>query len=171
MKVTYTMSLADYRSAYRLARRGRFFFRYEKIIWPLITILSLVVFASSNPPNSEVAQQAASVFTLALVLSIVLPILNAIAAYRGYRSSLNRKRDSSENITEITTEKIIDITPGFCELTYTWPSIIGFAQNPKITLFRTSGSHLIFLPTRALTPDQVAELNEIVSRHGIRRWS
>jgi hypothetical protein len=136
-----------------------------------MTVLSLVVFAASNPPKSELSKLAAAVFAFSLVFSIGLPILNAIAAYSGYSASLKRKRDSPENITEITAEKIIDITPGFCELAYTWPSIIGFAQNTKITLFRTGGSHFIFLPTHALTPDQNTELNELVSRHGIRRWS
>jgi hypothetical protein len=170
MKVTYKMSFADYKAGYRMYRRGTFFLRYDQLIWPAVTILCFIVFTIFRH-QSEISQQVAGLFFCSLWFTFGLPVLRTFNAYRGYRASLQNGRLSLETTTEITDERIVDVTPGICELTYTWSSIKGFGQDDKITIFRTSGAHFLFFPTSSLNADQRVELNELVSRHGIRRWS
>ena len=155
MKVTYKLSLAEFRAAFRMYRRGTLFLRYDQVIWPSVSILCFAVSTVSDP-KSELCRQALFLFVFSLCFTIGLPALRAFNAYRTYRTSLQNGHQSLETTTEITDERIIDVTPGICELAHSWASIEGFGQDARITLFRTRGGGWLFFPTSALTPDERA---------------
>jgi hypothetical protein len=86
---------------------------------------------------------------------------------------------SDESTTEINASQIIDRMPGTMGTAYNWDSVFAFAQNDSVTVFRIKTRehalfptrHLVFFPTPSLAPEERAELDELVSRHGIRRFS
>jgi hypothetical protein len=170
MQLTYTLTLADFKAAFRMSRRGTLFLRYDQVIWPSASILCFAVSTVSDP-KSELCRQALFLSVSSLCFAIGLPVLRAFGAYRAYRASLQNGRQSLEATTEITDERIIEITRGICELTYSWASITGFGQDARITLFRTSDGHILFFPTVALNRDQRAELDELLFHHRIKVWS
>lgn len=84
------------------------------------------------------------------------------AAYR-----MNRRRVFSLRHDQL----IWPLNPGCSEHSRPWQSITGVGQDSKITVFCAKAGTFLFFPTSALTSEQRAELDELVSRHRIRRWS
>ncbi len=170
MRITYKTSVADYRAAYRMYQRKNLFLRYDQIIWPAVTVLCLVAIVASDS-HSALNRVGRELIIYPLLLSVGLPLLRALNAYRIYRDVHKETPSRPEVTTEITPEQIVDVTPGESNLAYTWPSVVGFGQNAKITVICMKSLQLIFFPTSVLSSNQRAELDELVSRHGIKRWS
>lgn len=167
MRITYKTSLSDFSAAYRMCQKENRFLRYDQIIWPSILALGILA-AAAFGRNSTARTVLDYVIIYSFALSVGLPIFRKFNAYRFYRT---RKNAGQEFTTEMTADKVVDITRNECELTYEWSSITGFGQNTKITVLCMSNGHFIFFPTAILDSNQRDELNGLVTRHGIKRWS
>ena len=165
MKIEYTLKLADYRAAYRMGQKKNIFLKYDQIIWPSFTVLCIIAAALSGP-HSATRTVTGYLIIYPFILSIGLPILRSFNGYRMYRA-----RTGHAFITEIAEDRIVDTTPGICELIYEWRSVTGIGQNKGITVICTKGSHYLFFPTSAFTSEQLIEFNRIASGYSIRRWS
>lgn len=170
MKITYDITLADYKAAYRLVDRKTLFRRYELIIWPVIAVLSAFVVAGSNP-RLGIYSVARLVFDFSAVLSIGLPLMRVFIPYYAFWRSYGSNSSTAKSTTEFSMEGITDVMPGVRTSSYNWSSVRGFAQDAKATVLYRKGFRFTFFPTPALSHDQLHELNELVLQHGIRRWS
>lgn len=170
MKITYEMTLADYKAGFRLVNRKNLYRRYELIIWPVVALLSALLGAGSNP-RSGAYSAVRVLFEYSALLSIGLPIARVFSPYWSFQRAHGNNRTTPESTTEITSEGVTDVMPGVRSSSYAWSRVKGFAQDAKITVLYRKGFRFTLFPTSALSHDQLAELDEFVSHHGIRRWS
>lgn len=174
MRLSYKqITFSEYRAAFRMFRRKNLFLRYDQIFWIIVCIASLVVFGIVNDHGGGKALHglASTIFYYSLCLAAGLPLLRNLNALTGFRAYRKNRDGSVETITEIDENRIVDITPGTCELIYEWKSVTGIGQNDRITVICTRGSHFLFFPTSAFRPEQLIEFNRIASGYGVRRWS
>jgi hypothetical protein len=66
---------------------------------------------------------------------------------------------------DIDEERIVSVMSGLSESKILWNAVVKFAQNEKVTLIYLAEIRFLFIPTSAFTPEQRAELNELVARH------
>jgi hypothetical protein len=78
-------------------------------------------------------------------------------------------RTNQEHCTEINDECIVDRIPGISEQKYFWNAIVDFVQDEKSTLLYHGKNRFIFFATRALSPEQRTELNDLVARNLVRK--
>jgi len=104
-------------------------------------------------------------------LWIVMSALRHYEIRDAYKNSRPDLRGSQECITEIDADQILSVLPGLRRSAFDWASVLAFAQNESVTVVRMVGHQFVFFPTSALNPEQRAELDELVSRHGTRRFS
>ncbi len=168
IKITHGSSLALYRAAFKLRWRDGFFSRNCLLLLAIGSVLaSLGAFAAYRSTFSTLCFNLAPFFYTLLIL---IPAFRFYAIRDASRNSRVAPSMSQENTIGIEADQIISVMPGLRRTAYNWDSVLAFAQNESVTVFRLIGHHLVFFPT-PLTPEQRAELNDLVSRHGIRRWS
>lgn len=170
MNLVYEATLEDYKAAYRLLYRRSFISRYDYVIWPLVAILSGFLRMSVNF-GGLFHLGIEWLFLFSALLAVGIPIVRVCSPSWGFRRNYVPARTSPESITEITPDSIVDVAPGVHEISYVWSEVIGFGQDSRVTLIRRKGSRFTFFPTSVLTTEQRTELDELVSRRGIRRWS
>jgi len=178
MRITYAPSLELYKALYELRWRDGFLYRNYLPLLAIATVLLLpgLFFASHTSTFFVVSYNLAP---LLIALWITIPALRIHAIRDGYRRCRGDHPMSDESTTEINANQIIDSMPSAPRTAYNWDSVFAFAQNDSVTILRVKtrehtlfpGHHLVFFPTPALSPEQRAELDELVSRHGIRRFS
>jgi hypothetical protein len=66
-------------------------------------------------------------------------------------------------------DRILSGLPGVSEEKYFWNAIVGFAQDRKMTLLYLDKDKFLLFPTYALSPEQRAELNDLVARYVVKR--
>jgi hypothetical protein len=87
-------------------------------------------------------------------------------AFRGLFPPGNTERTTSFDINE---EQIIATVKGVGEGRYLWDSISSFVQNDVLALIYITEIRFLVLPLRVLSSDQRAELNDLATRHGLRK--
>jgi hypothetical protein len=170
IRITHTSSLAVYKAVFKLRKRDGFFSRnwLALLIYPTVLVALGLIFARHNYSVVVVCFHLAPLLITFWVLTPAFRFYEVRDAYRNSRRGL----DASQEFTmETDSDQIVSGTPGLRRFAYDWASVLAFAQNESVTVFRMTGHHLVFFPTPCLTPEQRAELDELVSRHGIRRWS
>lgn len=170
MKITYEVTLADYKAAYRLVDRKTLFRRYELIFWPVVAIMSALAGAGSNP-HLGIYPVARVVFDFSMALSIGLPLGRVLSPHYAFWRSYGRNPNTPESTTEIASDGITDVMSGVRTSSYKWTSVRGFAQDAKATVLYRKGFRFTFFPTPVLSHDQLQELDALISQHGIKRWS
>ncbi len=170
MRITYQTTVADHRAAYRMYQSKNIFLRYDQILWPAVAFFFLVVILITDH-RSELNKLAQALVIAPIWFSLGLPLIRRYNAAGTYRAAYGKSPKSPELITEITSDRIVDIAPGQAESIYEWSSVIGFGQNSRITVFYMKTSNLVFFPTSALSPDQRVELDGLISKNGIKRWT
>lgn len=170
MKISFEMTLADYKAAYRLLRRRTFYSRYDYLIW-VILILAFTTMKFSLFPMSGPNHRISETLAYLILIPLILVPTQVLIPYWSFRSNHSKHRISPSSTTDITSERIVDVMPGIRETSYTWPSVTGFGQDAHITMLYLKGSRFLFFPTSALSFDQRAELDKLISQRGIRRWS
>jgi hypothetical protein len=168
MKLSYTLTLADFKAAFRLHRRQ---FVTERMIFVLCLLLTIVCMAIPLllGPNSQLSQFCVSVGWIFLSLSILLPTNLIYQAHRSYKQSFPSARTERISSTEIDDEQILTTIPGVSETKYLWNGVVGFAQNETVTLLYRAKHQFLLIPTRAFSPEQRTELNDLVARNLVRK--
>jgi hypothetical protein len=70
---------------------------------------------------------------------------------------------------EIDDSGISTGIPGVSESKYSWEGIVASAQNERATLLYLGPARFLFFPTRVMSPDQRAELDDLIARHIVKR--
>jgi hypothetical protein len=170
MKLSYRpVTFAEYRAACQMFRKKNLFLKYDQIFWAVLAIASVIAYdiVPHHGPNRVIE----TIFYYSAFLAVGLPLLRNFNIIRGYRAMRKNQKELEEITTEIDGSRIVDITPGTCELIYEWKSVKGIGQNKKITVICTTGSHFLFFPTSAFSPEQLNEFNQIASSYNVRMWS
>jgi hypothetical protein len=174
MKLDYTLTLADWKAALRLHSRQKLgrrihFFIYDFVI-SAIAILALIgMIAAYAYGQSDLVDGLIIPVSALVVLAILLPILRNLMIRKSYKGMFPFSKTGPGYSLDIDDERILSTRPGIGEAKYYWTGICAFAQNEKITLLYLSEILFIGIPTNKLSPDQRTELNDLVSRHVVKR--
>ena len=166
MNLAYTLTLTDFKAAYRLHRRQRFSRQVAFYFWPALLVACLIGFlACSVLKRIDLAENCVEVGGGALVASVAAPILRFINVRKGYRRLFPSARTERRSYCTVDEECIVREIPGMSQLKVLWSGLFGFAQDDKVTLFYTNKDCFLIIPTQALSFDQGIELRDLVGRH------
>lgn len=174
MKLTYTLTLDDYKAAQQLHLRRSLGMRLTYIFWYVVVpiLAGLGAFAFIIFDVSKLTRYAALYFGLevALVwLSIFLPIMRFYTLRKCFKQLFPPSRTDRSSSIDIDEERVLSAIPGVSEGKFFWNAIIDFAQDEKVTLLYIRKRAFLFFPTPTLSPDQRAELNALIARHVVKK--
>ena len=176
MKLTYTLTLNDYKSAQRLHLRRNLSRRLTFIFWyvviPILAAAGVLAFVLFDV--SKLTRFAAIYFGMVAVLvwlSIFLPLMRLYTIRKCFKQIFPPSRTDRSSSIDIDEERVISAIPGVSEGKFFWNAIIDFAQNEKVTLLYIHKRAFLFLPTSCLSPVQRIELNDLVARHVAKKKS
>jgi hypothetical protein len=170
MKLEYTLTLADYKGAFRLHRLKKLSRRLMFWLGPILLLTAVIGFVlCSIENNTALATQAVALATGSLVLTIGMPISRSWNIRRRFnRLFPSGQRDRISRI-EVDDHGIRRELSGVAELRILWNGIYDFAQNEKITMFYTNKDCFLLFPTNLMTTQQRTEVDELVARHMAKR--
>lgn len=171
MTLTYEVDLALYSAAHRLLRRKSFLRRYGLLISILVAVaLFFKLYLAPSGPVSHPDFLTKEFLFLVIVYAAAAAFEYVFMPGLLYRRRQSGRAPGAASTTEITSEYIRDAMPNKPETRYAWSEVTGFAQNSQATLIYRPG-RFTFFPTSAMTAEQRAELDAIVARYGVKRWS
>jgi hypothetical protein len=174
MKLTYTLTLADYKAAQRLNVRQKLLRRINYFYWHVfvpiffgsVIICSGVYYAFTQP---KMLGFLLLFYIPLLWVAFAMPLMHELNTRKGFKQLSPPSRIDQSNSIEIDDDGIHSIMPSVREEKYFWAAIVGFAQNKKVTLFFTAENQFLFIPTYAFSPTQRTELNDLVVCHVVKR--
>ena len=167
MKLTYTLTLADYKAANALYLRQKFLRRLGVWIWPFLMLFAAVVHVLlRSTDHQELAADSLAAASGLLFISIFMPITRWWNLRRCFNQLFPAHRTDRKSYMEITSEGIVSTIPGVSEGKLYWSGVCAFAQDEKVTTIYLAPKRFLFFPTSALSPEQRAELNDLVARNG-----
>jgi len=174
MKLEYNITLADWKAAIRLHSRQKLgsrihFFIFDYVI-PTIAVVALayIVFASLNGPEDTVNSLMVPVIAL-VVLAILLPIVRTYRTRKWFKGMFPPSETGPGYSLDIDEERILSTRPGLGEARYYWKAICRVARNEKIILLYISEILFLGIPPKRLTPDQRTKLDDLITRHVLKR--
>jgi hypothetical protein len=174
MKLSYTLTLADYKAALRLHRHQKLSRRIAFILLycvvPVLAVLGLAaVFILEAKGQADLAADVIGVDIIFIWLAIGLPMARFMNTRKGFKRIFPSTRTEKSSAIDIDDECIISAIPGVSEGKFFWNAIPAFAQDEKITLLYIDKNRFLFFPTHELSPAQRLELSALVERHIARR--
>ena len=174
MKLSYTLTLVDYKAALRLHRRQKLSRRITFILLycvvPVLAVIGLTtVFILEAKGQADLAADVIGVDIIFIWLSIGLPMARFVNIRKGFKRIFPSTRTERSSSIDIDDERIVSAIPGVSEGKFFWNAILAFAQDEKITLLYIDKNRFLLFPTYALTPVQRLELSALVERHIVRR--
>ena len=176
MKLTYTLTLADYIAAIRLHRSQtfarRFIFGLLYFGLPFLAVVGLAgivllkAIGKTEPTSGYIFEEAVLLF-----LSIGLPLARIVDVRICFRRIFANAKVIPTITAVIDEECVRSEIPGVSEGKFFWSAIIDFAQDEKVTLLYIRKKAFLFFPPFVLSPDQRAELNDLVARHVVKKKS
>ena len=168
MKLSYTLTLADYKAALRLHRCQSIVRCLTMFIYPVLTILFLCTTLHFKS-NTVAFGEFFALGQCSLLLSIATPIARYLKRRKYFKNIFPPARTEKESSIDIDKERILTGIPGVCEVKFFWCGILEFAQNDKITMLYVETDRFLFFPTSAMSLAQRTELNELVARNVARK--
>jgi len=174
MKLTYTLTLDDYKASLRLHKRQRLgrrihFFIFDVVI-PTMAIAALVgIIAAKSYGQSDLVDGLIVPDAALVIIALLVPLLRAYRIRKSYKQLFPPGRVDRNWYIEVDDERILSSVPGVGEGKYFWTGILAFAQDERITLLYITENQYLPIPTCALSPDQRTELDELVARHVVKR--
>jgi hypothetical protein len=173
MKVEYALTLADYKAALQLHARqtisrhlGNFFVH---VMAPVVACLIILFWLYEAVFHGDfLASQPSAWVTPALFAS--LPFLQEWSIRKTFKQLFPSSVTNMPVSFSIDDDLIVSAIPDRSEGRFYWNAIDHFAQNEKVTLIYVAKRRFIFFPTRAFSPEQRAELNDLVVRHGVKAF-
>jgi hypothetical protein len=174
MKHTFVLTLDDYEAALRLHRRQKlsrqcnFYFWYVAV--PILTLVAAIAsFAAIVSGRHDLLENLVVPDAALLWLTISLPVVRAYKIHKSFeRIFLSAQQDEKLSI-DIDNERILSEIPGVGEGKYLWTTIIGFAQDERMTLLYVYKDRFLLFPTAVFSPEQRTELSDIVARNMVRK--
>jgi uncharacterized membrane protein YeaQ/YmgE (transglycosylase-associated protein family) len=170
MKIEFTLTFDNFKAAYVLYLKRQLSIR---LMFP-ISVVALVggilgaVLINDNGPFGWLSPIFAGAIGGGFVGTILLPLFRIYAVRKAFSYFLPKPVEGRVLLFEIDSEKICSEIPGIGSGEIQWSVIHDFAQDEKVTLLYITKKRFYFFPTAAMTPEQRAELNDIVTRHGLR---
>jgi len=174
MKLTYTLTLDDYRASLRLHKRqnlGRriHFFIYD-VLFPSFAVVAIMGTIGAYAFGQPDLVDDLLVPDVALVtISVFVQLLRSYRIRKLYKQLFPPGRIDRNWSIEMDDERILSTVPGVGEGKYFWTGIQAFAQNEKITMLYITESQYLAVPTCALSEEQRTELNDLVARNMPRK--
>src|SRR6185437_6108957 len=174
MKLEFTLTFSDYKSALRLYGRQTLRRRLAFISWniavPILAVIGLAAFIFFD--LFSITSYAAILFGIESGL-LTITILNPIARYYRIRKCFKQvfppTHTDRTSTLEINDQHLLSTIPGVSEGKFFWNAIVDFAQDNKVTLIYVAKARFLFFPTAAMSPDERVELSNLVSRHVAKR--
>lgn len=171
MKLTYTLTLDDYKAAQVLHRRQKFTRQLAVWIWPALTLLGLAAMvAFTLTDHSELFVDSLAVTAGALFITVWMLAARWYLLRKCFKQLFPPTRIDRSSAIDIDDEQILSAVPGVSEGKIFWQGLLQFAQNNKVTMLYISELRFIFFPTSVLTLEQREELKELVKRHGVKSF-
>jgi hypothetical protein len=179
MKLSFTLTLADFKAAYRLHHsqklggRGGYTFLF---IWlPIMAFLGLILFiVLSFYGDQELANGSSgfAIFSVLCLCSLYLLARRSFVIRRQVKANSRKfppHQSDINKIVDIDDERIIVVIPESYESKFFWKVVVAFAQDDLMSLIYITRKHFILIPARVMSPDQRTELNDIIARHVTKR--
>jgi len=168
MKFIYAVNLADYKAAGKLYRRRRPLLRFVRFftLWCIPPIGFWLIWWAIRKMLSS--GQKPSIVELLLFQAVLFSPL--LWEYYKTRKSFGLLRSKiGDGVTiDVDNNGMIAAWDGKKEQTLRWDRIVNFDSDDRIALFyMQEGS--FFFPIQMLSPAQRAELNDLISRHVVKR--
>jgi hypothetical protein len=174
LKLTYTLTFADYKAALLLHRRQKLIRRITFIILycvvpglAVVGLASVIIFEARG--QADLAAEVIGFDAILIWLSVSLWAARFFNIRKGFKRIFPSTRTERSSSIDIDDERILSAIPGVSEGKFFWNAILAFAQDEKITLLYIDKNRFLLFPTYALTPVQRAELSALVERHIVRR--
>ena len=170
MKLSYALTLADFRAARRLHRRQRFTRQIMHFIWPVLLVAFFIeAFILSGGPHSQLFSQCLLLGAGSLVMSIGMPISQFFSVRRSFnRLFLPGQKDRTSTI-DINDGRVVRELSGTSEFKVLWSAIYDFAEDVYVSLLYTNMDCFLIIPARSMSSDQHTELNDLVARNMVRK--
>lgn len=166
MKLTYTLTLVDFKAASCLHRRQRFTRQIMYFIWPFLLVASFIgAIVSSGNPQSQLFSLCFALGTGSLVMSIGMPISRFFSVRRSFNRLFPQGQKDRTSIFDINDERIVRILSGTSEFKVLWSAIYDFAEDMHVSLLYTNKDCFLIIPARSMSPAERIELNDFVARH------
>jgi hypothetical protein len=172
MTLEYTITLADCKAAHQLDRYqspgSRIKFVLLNMVVPLLAVLGLVIWPFLNITEKTPLSESGTltlIEILLIYLSIAVPISRNHQTRKGFERLPPTTKAGRGCSIEIDDEGVVSSIPSLAETKFFWSAIVAFAQDEKVTLLYTGKDRFLYFPTRTLSVDQRAELNNLVARH------
>jgi hypothetical protein len=170
MKMSYTLTLADFKAARRLHRRQRFARQIMHFIWPVLLVAFFIgAIISSGNPQSQLFSQCLALGAGSLVMSIGMPISRFFSVRRSFNRLFPPNQTDRTSTIDITDERIVRELSGTSEFKVLWSAIYDFAEDVHVSLLYTNKDCFLIIPARSISPAQRAELNDLIARHIVKR--
>jgi hypothetical protein len=173
IKLSYTLTLSDYKAALRLHLRQsigrRFAVAVLRIVIPTVAAAGLIVFLLFKARGTELSASFITVEIGLIFLSIALPI----ARYFDTRICFKRIFPNAATVptisTEIDDECIRIQSPGVSEGKFYWKAIVKFDQDDKVTMLYIDKRRFLFFPTEILSQSERAEFKALADLNVVTR--
>ncbi|MGO8758166.1 MAG: hypothetical protein ACLQG3_08590 [Terracidiphilus sp.] len=176
MRLTYTLTLEDFKAARSLEMRRTFgrwmVWAFTSRVVPVLAIACAacaVVFYLLDRREFFVECLAAGAVLLAL--SIAIPAARANSAHKSYREMFPSPDSDRSATIEIGDERIVFTTPGAGEQKVLWTEVEQVVEDAKISLICVTANRSIPFPGYALTREEREELGATIERHLGKRES
>jgi len=102
---------------------------------------------------------------------LILGLKAKLGQPQRFKRQFERKFPSNQRSAsiEIEDDGVSSAILGTDEAKFEWRTIVGFAQDDKMTLLYVAKSRFLFFPTTAMSPAQRAELSDLISHHVTKR--
>jgi len=170
MKLSYTLTLADFKAAHILYRRQRLSRQIMHFVWPVLLVACLIgAVISSGDPHSELFSQCFALGAGSLVLSIGMPISRFFSVRRSFNRLFPQGQKDRTSTIDINDERIVRELSGASELKVFWSAIYDYTEDAHVSLLYTNKDCFLIIPARSMSPEQHTELNDLVARHVVKR--
>ena len=170
MKFEYSLTPQDYRAAFKLHRRQKLSRRIVPWIGPLILLTAVITFVvSSLYKNLELAAQSLAWAAGAVVFSIGIPVSRYINLRKSYTRLFPPGHRDRTSLIEIDDQGIRRSLSGTSELNLLWGEVYDFIQDNNVCMIYTNKDCFLILPTKIMSREDRTSLNEIVTRHLVRK--
>ncbi|MGD0831856.1 MAG: YcxB family protein [Terracidiphilus sp.] len=171
MKIEFSFTRDDIKAIWNYFRRyTTFSIGNARVLYFAVPLISLMLLLFGYYGGIYWLKHQGEIVLFASLVSI--PIHLAFDKWKfnnWYKGSFILER--GKEIFSITAddEGIIEAKIDSVETRMTWNAITDFYQNEVITVLSLSSDNCCYFPTKAMTREQRAELDELVARHVIRR--
>ena len=170
MKLSYILTLADFKAARCLHRRQRLTRQIMRFIWPtLLVVFFIGAIISSGNPHSQLFSQCLALSAGSLVMSIGMPISQFFNVRRSFNRLFPPNQKDRTSTIDIDDERIVRELSEASEFKVLWSAIYDFAEDMHVSLLYTNKDCFLIIPARSMSPAQRTELDRFVARNLVRK--